>query len=93
MSALYEYTKLKYAGDCKCGECQLVPMSVVISTDEAHDQMLSALSALDAYWSEDFPGGPDGSRVFLGGLGQVSDDTMSVWRKVRAAIAKAEGRS
>jgi hypothetical protein len=27
--ALREFTALKYAGDCKCGKCQLVPRKVV----------------------------------------------------------------
>jgi hypothetical protein len=26
---LREYTAMKYAGDCKCGKCQLVPRDLV----------------------------------------------------------------
>ena len=26
---LREYTAMKYAGDCKCGKCQLVPRALV----------------------------------------------------------------
>jgi hypothetical protein len=26
---LREYTAMKYAGDCKCGKCQLVPRELI----------------------------------------------------------------
>ena len=58
---------------------------------KAAPKLLEALKAMDAYWTADFPEGPDGSRVALGGFGEVSEDTMQVWRTVRAAIASAEG--
>lgn len=29
MSSLREYRKMKYMGDCKCGNCQLVPLHVI----------------------------------------------------------------
>lgn len=35
---LREYTAMKYAGDCKCGKCQLVPRALV-------DRLYSALRA------------------------------------------------
>jgi hypothetical protein len=57
----------------------------------AAPDMLEALKGLDAYWTEDFPKGPDGPRTH--GFGEVSEDTMQVWRNVRSAIAKAEGRA
>lgn len=57
----------------------------------AAPELLDALRSLDAYWTEDFPEGPEGSRVVLGGLGTIADDTIAIWRKVRAAISKAEG--
>lgn len=58
---------------------------------DAADEMLQALKCMDAYWTADLPEGPDGSRRALHGFGEVSEDTMQVWRTIRAAIAKAEG--
>lgn len=29
MTNLREYRKMKYMGDCKCGDCQLVPLAVL----------------------------------------------------------------
>ncbi len=55
-------------------------------------ELLAFAKALDASWSEAFPGGPDGPRTYLGGLGQLSDESADMWRQCRAAIAKAEGR-
>lgn len=37
------YTKLKYVGDCKCGQCQLVPLTVIISTADRLDALASEL--------------------------------------------------
>lgn len=56
----------------------------------AAPQVLAALKALDAYWTEDFPGGPDGPRTVMNGLGVIADDTIAIWKEVRAAIAAAE---
>lgn len=36
MSDLREYTKLKYMGSCKCGQCQLVPLDKIY---EAADEI------------------------------------------------------
>lgn len=46
--------------------------------------------ALDAFWTEAFPDGPDGPLDY--GFGHLSDDTAELWRKCRAAIAKAMSR-
>lgn len=55
----------------------------------AAPDMLMALQALDASWTETFPDGPDGDRRWVGGLGTLSDETVTIWRTIRAAIAKA----
>jgi hypothetical protein len=44
MSALREYVKMKYVGDCKCGDCQLVPTQVLREQDAAIDLMWNALN-------------------------------------------------
>lgn len=60
----------------------------------AAPDLLTAAKALDAYWTIDFPDGPYGGREYKKGLGgTLADDTVELWRTVRAAIAKAEGRS
>jgi len=46
----------------------------------------AALKGLDDYWTADFPAGPDGPRTTFSGFGEVSEDTMQVWRNVRAAL-------
>lgn len=38
---LREYTAMKYAGDCKCGKCQLVPRALV---DRLHSALRAAAS-------------------------------------------------
>jgi hypothetical protein len=53
--------------------------------------MLSALKAIDDFWTDAFPDGPDGAASALGGLLTLTEDTLAVWRKIRAAIARAEG--
>lgn len=45
---------------------------------QVNAELLETLKVLDAYWSADFPEGPDGLNV-------------PWWRSVRAAIARAEG--
>lgn len=57
---------------------------------DAAPDMLAALNKLDAWWTATFPEGPDGDRSYLGGLGTLSDDTVELWREIRAAISKAE---
>lgn len=53
--------------------------------------MYAALEALDRSWTESFPGGPDGERAFAGGVGRLSDETVDLWRTIRAALAQARG--
>ena len=48
MSALREYVKLRYMGDCKCGDCQLVPTKVLFEQDAKFDVMLQALEQIAA---------------------------------------------
>lgn len=57
----------------------------------AAPELLAALKALDAYWLESLPEGPDGSRVVMSGLGTIADDTIAIWKQVQAAISKATG--
>lgn len=58
----------------------------------AHYQMLEALKALDAWWTDSFPAGPDAADVSYG-FGKLSEDTLAIWRQVRAAIAAAEAEA
>jgi hypothetical protein len=51
--------------------------------------MLEALKALDAWWTDSFPAGPDAEDISYG-FGKLSSDTLAIWRQVRAAIAAAE---
>ncbi len=51
----------------------------------AAPDLLEAARELDAMWTEDVPGGPDNApSIFM-------PETLAVWRKFRAAIAKATG--
>jgi hypothetical protein len=56
----------------------------------AAPDLLDALQALDADWSSFWPLGPDvpasGDRIAA-----IAPKTAEIWRKVRAAIAKATG--
>lgn len=58
----------------------------------AAPDMYQALAKLDDWWTADFPGGPNGDRTALGGMGRLSDETCKIWRQIRSAIAKAEAR-
>lgn len=49
----------------------------------AAPDLLAALKGLDEFWSEDFPLGPDTPSLHY--------SMISMWRQIRAAIAKAEG--
>lgn len=59
----------------------------------AAPDLLSVALALDASWTETFPEGPEGSRDWAGGFGQLSDETVALWRMCRAALSRAEGRT
>jgi hypothetical protein len=43
MSDLREFLKLKYLGNCKCGECQLVPAAEIERHAASHEALLEAL--------------------------------------------------
>jgi hypothetical protein len=58
----------------------------MVRAANAHGEMLEALKRLDAWWLVSFPGGPDGDRSWGGGIGMLSDDTVEIWRSIRAAI-------
>jgi len=54
----------------------------------AAPQMLDALMALDAYWTEDWPEGPDSpGKHFI----RLTNETVALWKQVRAAIRAAQG--
>jgi len=46
MSVLREYVKLRYMGNCKCGDCQLVPTKVLFDQDAKFDALVQALQVL-----------------------------------------------
>lgn len=46
MSALREYVKLRYMGDCKCGDCHLVPVKILFEQDAKFDELVSTLQFL-----------------------------------------------
>jgi hypothetical protein len=80
MSDLSEYLKLKYLGNCKCGECQLVPMKVLNEAIALRAELLNALRAQEELASLRMPGDPE-------------TNIAKVRAIRRAAIAKAEGQS
>lgn len=55
----------------------------------AAPDLLEALVALDDDWTSEFPDGPDTQLKF----GRLADETLAIWRKARAAIAKARGEA
>ncbi len=57
----------------------------------AAPDLLEAAKALDAYWTEWRPGGPETDDSDQ--LVQIADSTRVLWRQCRAAIAKALGTS
>lgn len=83
----------------KSGNLLELPLSegwgfVVTPTQHLHaaaPDMLKALKAIDDFWTSSHPEGPDGDPTIMGGLAKISDDTLDVWRTIRAAITKAEG--
>lgn len=62
MSTLREYVKLRYAGDCKCGDCQLVPAKVLYEEDAKYDAMVATLTEAERFMSY-FAGETGGSFV------------------------------
>lgn len=55
----------------------------------AAPDLFEACVALDVFWTESHPEGPDGNPKYW--IGTLSDKTLGVWRAARAAIAKARG--
>lgn len=49
--------------------------------------LLRIAKRLDAFWSEEWPEGPEDSDAAI----RLTDETLSIWREFRAAIAKATG--
>lgn len=47
MSELREYVKLRYMGDCKCGDCQLVPTKVLYQESEKFDALVKVLKLIE----------------------------------------------
>jgi len=45
LDELREYTALRYAGDCKCGNCQLVPRATL-------DRAIQTMAQLEAHAAE-----------------------------------------
>jgi hypothetical protein len=88
---LREYTALRYAGDCKCGQCQLVPRETIIKTMDAlhlasspsneamREACKQAVTELDCMYV-------NGDRIPYGGI--PADPESSVWREaIKAAEA------
>jgi len=48
--------------------------------------LLNAAAELDAWWTKDYPDGPDGHSI-------LSEDTREIWRNIRAAIRRATGET
>lgn len=42
-----EYLKLKYIGDCKCGDCQLVPATVLQAWENSHASLKARIDELE----------------------------------------------
>lgn len=55
----------------------------------AAPDLLEALEALDASWLADFPAGPDGD--YSDRFVSPAEEHVVIWRKLRAAIARATG--
>jgi hypothetical protein len=59
----------------------------IVLTWNCHDDLVAALTAIDGFWTEAHPAGPDGDPAH--GLGVLSDDTITIWRGIRAALSRA----
>lgn len=58
-------------------------------TWNCHDELVAALKAMDDFWTEAHPAGPDGDPTTMGGLATLTADTLAVWRGIRAALSRA----
>lgn len=54
-------------------------------------ELVEALLAVDASWTEECPGGPDGDRKWCHGIGEIADDTIQIWRRIRKALSRVSG--
>lgn len=65
MNHLREYRKMKYMGDCKCSNCQLVPLTVLHETIQHIDRLEDLVKTL----IENDPAAPiaDNGMTVLGG--------------------------
>lgn len=77
---LREYTAMKYAGDCKCGKCQLVPRALV-------DRLYSALRAAA---SPRLAGREEIARIIDPGAGWDRLSTFTRLEEQKSARAKAD---
>lgn len=58
---------------------------------ERLEMACKALENIDRFWTEDFPGGPEGDPTWAGGLGRLSDETIEVWKGIRSSITAIRG--
>ena len=56
--------------------------ALIVRAVNSHANLVAALKAIDAFWTEDHPEGPDGKNHFLA-------ETNAIWRNARAALAQA----
>lgn len=85
------------SGEDYVGSCMYInDMRHTITAVNAYDKQRAlietqqaALKALDDWWTGEFPGGPDDPKNSTGFI-VLSDDTLDIWRTVRAAIAAAK---
>jgi hypothetical protein len=65
------------------------PPAALDPRDDLIQTLMESAKRIDTSWTEAFPGGPDGPRTW-GGWGELTDETITMWRGIRAAIAAAE---
>ena len=60
---------------------------------EVNADLLAALKRVDQSWTEWLPCGPYDESLTTGPIVRIYESTISIWKQIRAAIAKAEGKS
>ena len=50
-----EYFKIKYAGDCKCGNCHLVPTEVLESWRQSFEDLAVAADTAELMLRKEYP--------------------------------------
>lgn len=65
--------------------------------ERAAPYLYEAALELNRSWTQEFPSGPDGESepsddLLRAAKGRLSPETIELWRKFRAALAKAEGK-